>query len=482
MDLGLHSNVSKHLNRDEVMAAGIQLWRAAASDHGKTERKQPIIEDLAFLWDDAGHIAQDDLAKLAWRIGPLFALEYERFDDWLAEAAMAKDMVQIQEVLNGARPLALLDGSAAAVNVEAASASEDAVAPVDTAVLKNTVAQTAPLEPLVAKSTVRNRRTNNDFAIYAYSQPFSARASDAFYAGMPALPHFKRFILPQGFDYAFFDKDEEDGVSFLTVTLLSFKRDITALDFAVALEACTTSDESAARSLMRQAEREASLSAAELEEGRADVLADADSFEVRDAALGQADAPHVQRLVHAVVSLRLEGIGVDVFRAAESDDFLVFPMYANYLWYCFAKQLGQVKIGYCKTCGRGFSLTGHRGLPREFCSAACKTKAKNARMKRQRDEARRLFVEEGYTVGRIAREVYAEELSPQAGKAKRKTIDEAVAAVRANLAGYPRIKQMVDAGLKAGTGDKADFVKRCAKEGVFPREYLQERIDRLAKR
>lgn len=440
------------------------------------------------------------MAELARRTGPLFASEYERFDDWLAEAAMAKDMVQIQEALNGARSLASLDGSMSAADAGGAlapetvmvpgettasdevSASKDAAAPEAAALSENVAAQATPLEPLVAKSTVRNRRTNNDFAIYAYSQPFSARASDAFYAGMPALPHFKRFVSPQGFDYAFFDKDEEGGVSFLTVTLLSFKRDITALDFAVALEACTTSDEAAARSLMHQAEREASLSAAELEESRVDVLADADSFEVRDAALGQADAPHVQRLVHAVVSLRLEGIGVDVFRAAESDDFLVFPTYANYLWYCFAKQLGQVRIGYCKTCGRGFSLTGHRGLPREFCSAACKTKAKNARMKRQRDEARRLFVEEGYTVGRIAREVYAEELSPQAGKAKRKTIDEAVAAVRASLAGYPRIKQMVDAGLKAGAGDKADFVKRCAKEGVFSREYLQERIDRLAKR
>ena len=435
-----------------------------------SRQNAPTLEDLAFLWDDEGQIRHERIADLAAKTGPLFgASEYERLSDWVAEASMAKDMINIQEVVNGDSPTASLDGFDGCTD-----------------------------EALVAKSVVRNRITHNHFSLYSYTLPLGRAITSDFYTGMPSFPHFKRFVAPGRFDYVFINRLEEEGENYLLVTLFAFKHDITALDFVLALDACSVEDEADVRALMAQAETEANLSAGLIDEERKKSSLGASEFEAVDMPIEKSDLPHIQRLVQAVVSLRLMGIGVDVFRSNESDDFLLFPMYASYLWYSFSKKLGQVKIGYCELCGRGFSLTGHRGMPRRFCSEECKTKAKNMRAKHQRDEIRRLFLEEEVGVQQIVQDVYADELKQASEKKRQKLVEELSERVCHTLSSYPAIKREIDKGLllmmKADEGKKVTkdsiniqsselaFVRRCVGEGLFSRDCLGERLAVLSRK
>ena len=123
------------------------------------------------------------------------------------------------------------------------------------------------------------------------------------------------------------------------------------------------------------------------------------------------------------------------------------------------------------------SAEGKGGEPRKYCSEQCKTKAKNARVKRQRDACRELFIEQQLPVSEIAKTVYAEELSSNVRANKRKTPEEAENQVRKNLVGYPAFKHKVDDDLRAAAG--APFVRRCMEEGVLSAEQVAQRISEL---
>ena len=407
------------------------------------------VEDLAFLYGSDGHLDHMLIQDLAVRTGPLFgAYAEERVADWVTESHMVKDVVTLQEVLNGQKPYALING-----NLETGQGA------------------------LVAKSHVRNDNTRNSFDMYSFTVNIAAGTTAAFFSDMPSFPHFKKFSAAGMYDYAFFDLGSDEYGSYLTVTLFAFKREITAFDFAVAIRAFDEgemSDEAAFKALWRQASKEIGLSADELPANYFGLSGDL-GFE--SALCSRDDAPHLQKLVHAIISLHLQGIGIDIFRSTESDDFMVFPNYLSYLWYRFSRQLGQVKIGYCEMCGRGFSLAGHRGISRSYCSERCKTKAKNARVKRQRDMCRELFIQKQMPILDIAKTVYAQELSGQVRANKKKTIEEAVRQVRKSLVGYPAFKHLVDDDLRAGKG--APFVRRCMDEGVLTAEQVAQRIREL---
>lgn len=423
---------------------------AEGAEGAKATRAREFgVEDLAFLYGSDGHLDHMLIQDLALKTGPLFgAHAEERVADWVTESHMVKDVVTLQEVLNGQKPYALING-----NLETGQGA------------------------LVAKSHVRNGNTRNSFDMYSFTVNIAAGTTAAFFSGMPNFPHFKKFSAAGMYDYAFFDLGSDEYGSYLTVTLFAFKREITAFDFAVAIRAFgggEMSDEAAFKALWGQASKEIGLSADELPANYFGLSGDLD-FD--DALCGKDDAPHLQKLVHAIISLHLQGIGIDVFRSTESDDFMVFPNYLSYLWYRFSRQLGQVKIGYCEMCGRGFSLAGHRGISRSYCSERCKTKAKNARVKRQRDTCRELFIEQGMSIVDIAKTVYAQELSGQVRANKKKTIDEAVHQVRKSLVGYPAFKHLVDDDLRAGKG--APFVRRCMEEGVLSAEQVAQRIREL---
>lgn len=401
------------------------------------------LEDLAYPFDREGKLDTLRLAKLAEKTGPLFgANETELLSDWLCESQTMRDVLTIQEVINGHQDISHLE----------ADENQDAI---------------------VAKSSVKTSLTSNSFNIYTLEINLSYGASDMFFKDLPAFPFFKRFTAPKMFDYVFVNKDSS-AEDFISVTLLSFKREISALDFAAALGALgIIGDKERFEQLMCDASEAMDLSTDDLPK---DYFGLADSMEATESSLTKDDLPHLQKLVHAITSLRLQNISIDVFRSAETDDFMVFPSYLSYLWYGFAKQSDQVKIGFCARCGRGFSLTGHRGIARSYCSEACKTKAKNARMKRQRDDARTLFMQ-GLHIEEIAKQTYAFELSDNARPNQRKTLEEATELVQYSLSHQPSLKKAVDADLRASAG--APLTKRCLEEGVFTPLEIERRIHEL---
>ncbi|MEG0703431.1 MAG: hypothetical protein RR449_07660, partial [Christensenella sp.] len=193
-----------------------------------------------------------------------------------------------------------------------------------------------------------------------------------------------------------------------------------------------------------------------------------ESFEVEEAGIEQADIPHIQKIIHALISLHLQGVAVDVFCSAENDGFMVFKNYLSYLWYDFSRKLNQVEIGYCEQCGKGFSLSGHRGIRRRFCGEACKTQAKNARAKKQRDEIRLRF-KAGELVQDIAHVYYPDVAT-----------EKAVRQIVKNLRSWRELKTDLDAAIISRDAS-CDLLGRCLSEKVFSQEDILDRARVLAK-
>lgn len=208
------------------------------------------------------------------------------------------------------------------------------------------------------------------------------------------MPWSQRFQDKQEVDYSLVTIENEDDGEYLTITLISFKKEVSPADFSAILQTLYKIDQNKSDKLAGNTNTN-DISPL-LEEGR---------LLVEFSPIDSNDEHALARLVQVIASVHLQNVRVDVFRSAEGDDFLRFDTRLSYLWYRFAKGLGNVKIGYCQQCGSPFSLSGHRGIARRFCSQACKTQAKNNRTRLARDKARRLFIE-GESVETIAAVAY----------------------------------------------------------------------------
>lgn len=70
------------------------------------------VEDLAFLYGSDGRLDHMLIQELALKTGPLFGAHAEEaVADWITESHMAKDVITLQEVLNGRKPYALINGN-----------------------------------------------------------------------------------------------------------------------------------------------------------------------------------------------------------------------------------------------------------------------------------------------------------------------------------------------------------------------------------
>lgn len=458
----------------------------AAVREGKTRKhREPAVADIALLWEEGNVVDRNVLMTVAKRIGPLFGQsDRELVSDWLAASLMARNVLSVQEAVNGSVSLELID--AMYPETERTDNTDEPKEPTENCSAENerkddcfTHTQAAS----VAKTVARNTQTGNRFTLYNLSIEVPAGASETYFATMPAFPHFKKFVAHDAYDYVFMDvcdeqyKDEDVPRHYVEITLFSFAHEISFLDFVAAMEACGGAEGEEAVSLWHRLAREEGLAAGEVPKGFYGLASGASGLQVREAHLEESDRRCLQKLVHAVVSLNLQGIQIDVFRSAEADDFMTFSTYLSYLWYCQAKQLDQVRIGYCAVCGRGFSLTGHRGIERNYCSEACKTKAKNARVRKQTEEARRLFLEEGLSVVEVAQRVYAEELSGNVRANKRKTLTQAQQRVRKVLKSYPAFKHELDRAVELGD---VTFVRRCIEEGIVTKKDIEERKRHLS--
>ena len=387
----------------------------------KASRARWIEKSAKVRLEDLASVRKGGLLGIAQLTGPLFGASLEEpVADWASAVAAAFVATRIQEVVNG-KPLALLrsrkKGGMRDDESEAESVS-------------------------VEKSIIRIGHSQ-ECSIYTLSFQFPTE-DGPYLNSLPALPWFQRYVREGAYEYAIVTEEpgiSEDVKRVITVTLFSFKREISLADFLVVAEA-------ACGVVMHPdwlPENVFVPEKSELSRTGKGVVSK------KEVNLAEQDIPALGRLVQVIASLHLQGVRIDVFRSLEDDDFLSFDTKLAQLWYRFAKNLDRVKIGYCQQCGRPFSLAGHRGIPRRFCSEVCKTQAKNNRSKETRDNVRKSFLE-GKSVEETARKAYPS-LSAHLGEAR----------VRRELQSWVELKHLAKEAKRSGN---RPFLERLKSEGL----------------
>ena len=177
-------------------------------------------------------------------------------------------------------------------------------------------------------------------------------------------------------------------------------------------------------------------------------------YQARPCAPADADEDRaaLAALVQALIMAHIQRARVDIFRGSAVTGYLSFDSLLSWLWYRFAAMLGSASIGYCNTCGKPFSLVGHRGMDRLYCSRACKTEAKNERVRKEREKIRTAF-QGGASVPEIARTV----LSGTRADERR---------VRTELSRWVALKHELDESIAREGFAASPVLKRCASEGL----------------
>lgn len=381
------------------------------------------VETLASLLPNAAMLSQDAIlsrfVETALLTGPLFGdAADEAVADWECEVRIAQCALTLQEIINGDKPV------------------DFAMNPVD----KIVVSRQDDGSPI--------------FSSYFLSLPMGLGAGRL--EGLfPAMPWMKRFAASDTYDYVFAVPDEDDSQRYLDLILVSFPGEISAEGYTFLV------------SYFQEMQLELAGVMQQEEGFTEDDLMPVGQASIQESALDAADLPQLQRLVHAIITLHLQGIHVDLFKSDGSSDFLAFENYLSSLWYDFAMHLGAVKVGYCSECGRGFSLTGHRGMEREYCSEQCRAKARNERRRVRVEQSRKDFLE-GKSVNEIARGVYGD-----------MALQPALDQVRKNLSTWPKLKQAVRKSMAEGDGA---FVRRCLQERAVDEDFVRREASALLKR
>lgn len=383
-----------------------ELEHAAVPRH--SERHADLIK-LASCVEPTGDPAApirvdvDNILDFARESGPLFgqtAVEAAR--DWAYAACPALIAVRIQEYLNGNCKIA---------KVQAIHQIE--------------------------KFVITNEANNSQFSMYS----LYLGAHGDYATCLRNLPIIRRIESDEGFFYAFVSLSSgSDSVAEFRV--FSFDHEITATDFTV-LRMLLDLDQGTAESAQQH------LKIAAGETSCYGIDADA-SIIPEERPLDDGDKGALTALVQALVITHLSGAHVDVFQGSEATGFLSFDSYLSWLWFDFSRKLGTVKIGYCQQCGRAFSLAGHRGVERKFCSEKCKTDAKNEKTRLETQKIRRLFAS-----GHNVREITG-------------MLDRTVSAeyVRGQLSKWTQLKHDLDDDITEHGFDGSGLLKRCGAEGL----------------
>ena len=383
---------------------------ATAPQH--SERHADLIK-LASCVEPTGDLTApirvdvDNILGFARESGPLFgqsAIEIAR--DWAYAACPALIAVRIQEYLNGNCKIA---------KVQAIHQVE--------------------------KFVIINETNASRFSMYSLYLGTSGDYTNC----LKNLPIVRRIESGEGYFYAFVSvsSDSEGIVEF---RVFSFDHEITTADFAV-LRMLLDLDQTTADSA--QQHLKIAVPAHAIETSCYAIDADA-SIVPEERPLDNGDKGALTALVQALVITHLSGAHVDVFQGSEATGFLSFDSYLSWLWFDFSRKLGTVKIGYCQQCGRAFSLAGHRGVERKFCSEKCKTDAKNEKTRVETQKIRHLF-SAGCSVNEIV-----------------KMLDRTVSAdyVRRQLSKWTQLKHDLDDDIATSGFDGSSLLKRCGAEGL----------------
>ena len=344
----------------------------------------------------------DNIVEFARQTGPLFGVrDTELVRDWAYAAVSALVAVRIQEFLNG--------------NCSIAKVS--AIRQID-------------------KVVITSEADRSSFSMYSIYLGISGGYAACF----KSLPIIRRIESNDGFFYAFVSATGDAAGSVVEFRVFSFDHELTLEDFETLKLLLALSDDDSRAALQY-------LKLIPSEQSYYDIAPDA-SIVPQNRPLDDTDKGALTALVQALVIAHLSGAHVDVFQGSESTGFLSFDSYLSWLWFDFSRKLSTVRIGYCEQCGRAFSLAGHRGMERKYCSEKCKTDAKNEKTRQETLEIRRRF-SLGQSINEIAE---ATERRPDY--------------IRKQLSKWTQLKHELEDDLAEHGFNGSNLLKRCGSEGL----------------
>ena len=344
----------------------------------------------------------DNIVDFARQTGPLFGVrDNELVRDWAYAAVSALVAVRIQEFLNG--------------NCNIAKVS--AIRQID-------------------KVAITSEADRSSFSMYSIYLGISGGYAACF----KSLPIIRRIESNDGFFYAFVSATGDAAGSVVEFRVFSFDHELTLEDFETLKLLLALSDDDSRAALQH-------LKLVPSEQSYYDIAPDA-SIVPQNRPLDDTDKGALTALVQALVIAHLSGAHVDVFQGSESTGFLSFDSYLSWLWFDFSRKLSTVRIGYCEQCGRAFSLAGHRGMERKYCSEKCKTDAKNEKTRQETLEIRRRF-SAGQSINEIAE---ATERRPYY--------------IRKHLSKWTQLKHELEDDLAENGFNGSNLLKRCGSEGL----------------
>lgn len=344
----------------------------------------------------------DNIVDFARQTGPLFGVrDTELVRDWAYAAVSALVAVRIQEFLNG--------------NCSIAKVS--AIRQID-------------------KVVITSEAGRSSFSMYSIYLGISGGYAACF----KSLPIIRRIESNDGFFYAFVSATGDAAGSVVEFRVFSFDHELTLEDFETLKLLLALSDDDSRAALQH-------LKLVPSEQSYYDIAPDA-SIVPQNRPLDDTDKGALTALVQALVIAHLSGAHVDVFQGSESTGFLSFDSYLSWLWFDFSRKLSTVRIGYCEQCGRAFSLAGHRGMERKYCSEKCKTDAKNEKTRQETLEIRRRF-SLGQSINEIAE---ATERRPDY--------------IRKQLSKWTQLKHELEDDLAENGFNGSNLLKRCGSEGL----------------
>ena len=344
----------------------------------------------------------DNIVDFARQTGPLFGVrDTELVRDWAYAAVSALVAVRIQEFLNG--------------NCRIAKVS--AIRQID-------------------KVVITSEADGSSFSMYSIYLGISGGYAACF----KSLPIIRRIESNDGFFYAFVSATGDAAGSVIEFRVFSFDHELTLEDFETLKLLLALSDDDSRAALQH-------LKLVPSEQSYYDIAPDA-SIVPQNRPLDDTDKGALTALVQALVIAHLSGAHVDVFQGSESTGFLSFDSYLSWLWFDFSRKLSTVRIGYCEQCGRAFSLAGHRGMERKYCSEKCKTDAKNEKTRQETLEIRRRF-SLGQSINEIA-------------EATVRRPDY----IRKQLSKWTQLKHELEDDLAENGFNGSNLLKRCGSEGL----------------
>ncbi|MDD6730096.1 MAG: hypothetical protein PUE02_04125 [Eggerthellaceae bacterium] len=310
------------------------------------------------------------LLDLARTCGPIFGnSSKESANSWLEAVTSAQIALTLQEFINGEQGKSKL---------------------VEDRVLKSSISYAQSSDPL--------------FSLYVLSFQLTNGDDDEYATLLPNEPQLHVFNSSKSNDYVFIappagSQQPECQVRTFDIALISTSGQLPNEAFTLLVD-YFNENESTEGQLIAAA-RNAGMS---IDAGSIRNLRNNRSLTTSVQPITEGDKQQLQHLVYALISIHLQDVTIDLFRAADETGFLLFNTFLSYLWYGFAKNLGAVKVGYCPVCGKGFALTKHRGPEKKYCSDKCRTIAKNAKTAEHRELLRNRFLQ-GESVAEIARKL-----------------------------------------------------------------------------